>query len=294
MPSKFVQHAGYPLRDEFVAFIMERSYILARKEIGEKPLTKDSILATYRFCNVHREDDRVTKWIAENWRFPHRADKHLWFAMVVARLFNKIDTLAEIGYPVPFRIEALRKKLQARKARGVLVFNPAYVVSTNGVAGDKIDYLLDRVLTPLWTNRDLIVPRSSTPDTLADFHARLMVHDGMGSFMAAQVVADMKYVAPLRDAADWQTFASSGPGSRRGLNRVMGTDPEAGWRKGAWEDALAGLAAAVRNPLKMKGVELHNQDLQNCLCEFDKYRRAVEGGAPKQFYRPYEGSENEI
>jgi hypothetical protein len=32
---------------------------------------------------------------------------------------------------------------------------------------------------------------------------------------------------------------------------------------------------------------LHAQDLQNCLCEFDKYERARLGqGVPKQIYTP--------
>jgi hypothetical protein len=44
--------------------------------------------------------------------------------------------------------------------------------------------------------------------------------DGLGSFIAAQVVADLKYIEPLNKRFDWQTFAASGPGSRRGLNRV--------------------------------------------------------------------------
>ena len=42
-----------------------------------------------------------------------------------------------------------------------------------------------------------------------------------GGFISGQIVADMKYVAPLRDAPDWWNFAVSGPGSRRGLNRVL-------------------------------------------------------------------------
>jgi hypothetical protein len=43
----------------------------------------------------------------------------------------------------------------------------------------------------------------------------------MGSFQSGQVLANLKY-GQLKSAADWWTFAASGPGSRRGLNRVLG------------------------------------------------------------------------
>jgi hypothetical protein len=33
--------------------------------------------------------------------------------------------------------------------------------------------------------------------------------------------------------------------------------------------------------------DLHAQDIQNCLCEFDKYERVRLGeGTPKQLYKP--------
>jgi hypothetical protein len=37
------------------------------------------------------------------------------------------------------------------------------------------------------------------------------------------------------------------------------------------------------------GKPMHAQDLQNCLCEFDKYERARLGeGTPKQIYKEVE------
>ena len=45
---------------------------------------------------------------------------------------------------------------------------------------------------------------------------------GLGPFLAAQIVADLKHVAPLDAATDWWTLARPGPGSERGLNRVRG------------------------------------------------------------------------
>lgn len=281
-----MKDAGYPLAKELVAFIAEREKIRIKKERGDpRPWTKDEVLGTYRFCNIHREDDKVSRYVAEL-RKKYADDDNLWFLMVVARLFNQPTTLEAIREDIlpVFKPEKVRNMLAMRKASGKLIFNAAYIVSTNGVAMDKVDYLLDRVLAPLWTARKRLRP--SVNDTLEGWHLLLMTFDGLGSFIAAQVVADMKYAKPLDKAPDWQSFAASGPGSRRGLNRVMGVDPEAGWRRGAWEEALRGLAKVVEAPLRKAGIELHNQDLQNCLCEFDKMQRVLRGeGRPKQLYK---------
>ena len=53
----------------FLYWVKERLQIYYSKESNEpKPWTKDTILQQYKFCNVHREHDTVTKWIKYNWR----------------------------------------------------------------------------------------------------------------------------------------------------------------------------------------------------------------------------------
>lgn len=272
---------------ELVCFIKERDRIRQAKKAGKpRPWTKDPILDKFRFCNVRREDDYVTRWLRDNW-YPHFSDNpDLWFAAVVARLFNYPDSLeALVSWTLPFAPEKMRSILHSRKRVGKKNFNAAYIVSTNGIAMDKVDYLVTRVLGPLWADRKK--SRPGTVQTLAGYHQCLMKFDGLGSFIAAQVIADLKYIenCPLKDAPDWWTFAASGPGSRRGLNRVMReTQPvTAPWIEGVWREALSTLLSAVDRRLPK---ELHAQDLQNCLCEFDKYERARLGeGTPKQIYK---------
>jgi hypothetical protein len=124
---------------------------------------------------------------------------------------------------------------------------------------------------------------------LSQFYLRLEGFHGMGGgFMAAQVIADLKYVEPLRSAADWMTFAASGPGSRRGMNLVLGRPADQKWHEVYWREALANLQARTRPMFEAVGMEVpHAQDLQNCLCEFFKYERARQGGSmPKRRYRP--------
>src|SRR5882672_2249363 len=203
--------------NDLFKFIRERHRIFLKKRAGEpKPWTEDKILQQYRFCNVFRELDTVTQWIAQNWRTPHKDDPDLWFAMCVARFVNWPETLADVGYPVPWSPAQFKKVLLKRADSEQKVFTGAYIIPSSG---PKIFYIADKVLLPIWKKRDDIRPRKQ--DSLNDFFERLRVFNGFGSFMTAQVVADIKYVKPLLDSHDWYRWASHGPGSRRGLNRVF-------------------------------------------------------------------------
>jgi 5-hmdU DNA kinase, helical domain len=271
---------------EFVEFIDARHDIYVRRFLHKesKPWTVDPILQQYRFCNVYRELDAVTQWIAKNWRTPHQTDPYLWFALTVARLFNRPETLAYIQYPVPFKPEEVYKRLNILQGMGK-VFNPAYIVSTNGVSMDKIDYLLERVLEPLWKNREKVTEAIYDEEAgLAEIHAELTKHNGIGSFLGGQIIADLKYTPDFDGLVDWWTWAASGPGSRRGLNRVLGLPTRTPMSEEQWLKHVQKLTEIV-NTANVLPERIHAQDLQNCLCEFDKYQRVRLGeGTPKQRY----------
>jgi hypothetical protein len=268
--------------NDLVKFIKERENIRVKKENGKpRPWTTDPILGQFRFCNVRREDDRVTRWLRREFYPRFETQKEVWFAAVVARLFNQPDALEAIApHIVPWKPEKVRQILHKRRDAGLRNFNAAYIVSTNGIAMDKVDYIVTRVLGPLWAARKMLnIPH----DKLRGLYEHLTQFDGLGTFIAAQVVADLKYILPYNKCPDWWTFAAPGPGSRRGLNRVNQFPttlmlPEAGW--------LAHLTDMLERVNKKLPEPLHAQDLQNCLCEFDKYERARLGeGRPKQLYK---------
>lgn len=275
-----------------VLFIVEREKVRVRKERGDPwPWTDDPILREYRFCNIRREDDAVTRWIAKYWREPLAAHPDLWWLMCVARLFNDVETLSEIrsqaGEGATLKASfphSMRVAVRARRARGDRVFNPAYMITTAGKKQDKIDYIFE-LLGTLWANRLHLRPQKH--DTLNSYHMLLDQFQGLGSFLTAQVIADLKYVEPLKSASDWHTFAASGPGSRRGMNRILGRPVNASWQEDDWRQKLCKLQTATAVHLKRAGIVLHAQDLQSALCEMDKYERARLGeGKPKQRYRP--------
>jgi hypothetical protein len=275
--------------DHLLYWIEEREAIRRRREAGQpRPWTSDPILHEWNFCNVRREQDRVTRWIVDNWRMPHADDPELWFVMAVARLTNWPETMEAVGYPVPWNREHFVAALHWRAAHGEKAWGDAYVISGGGKAGKglpKEEYIAS-VLDACWQRRNQLRPRPD--DSLLGFCRRLMDMDGLGSFLAGQIIADVKYVAPLKDARDWLTFAASGPGSRRGLNRVLGRPVEASWSEDGWRAALRKLHTAVAPDLqRILGENLHAQDLQNCLCEMDKMERVRLGeGKPKRRFAP--------
>lgn len=270
-----------------VHWVKERESIRLKKEAGEtRPWTLDPILQKYKFTNVHREDDRVSHWVAENLREPADCHPDLWFVMTIAILVNWPDTLETCIWPheagkFVWNEQLFIDQLHERKANGDKVFSGAYIVSTNGRSMDKAEYLAKRVLTPLWNQRKFIRPRFG--DALALFFERLNRFDGMGSFISAQVVAATKYEGYLKDAPDWWEWAASGPGSRRGMNRLYGFDINKKFPESVW---LKRLQNSVRPLIEdALGCAVHAQDCQNCLCEFDKYMRVKLGeGKPRSKY----------
>lgn len=280
-----------PPIERLLYWINERENVRYGKErlCSPKPWTPDPILQGYRFCNVRREDDKVTRWIAEHWRNSHVQCEHLWFALVVARLINWPETLAEIGFPVPHpHLGVWHKKkfvgaCAERQKRKQKVFTGAYMIHADAHhGGTKAEYLAERVLDPLWNDRLKFLNVLQWNANLGGFFKLLREYRDMGEFMCGQVIADLKYVAPLSLAKDWWTWATPGPGSRRGMNRLLGRPVDAKWTVTEWQEELAKLLPEVNKFVKPK---LHAQDLQNCLCEFDKYNRVLFGeGKPRSKY----------
>lgn len=268
-----------------LAFIEAREAVRVKRAAGAPPpWTDDPILRDFRFCNIRREDDRVTKWLTSNWTGPHAEDQHLWFAMTVARHLNLIDALAELGYPVPWNAKRFLKVVRGRMGAGLTAYNAAYMIRAGKTETDKAGYLVEQVFRPLWRRREKVRP--AVGDTLESFHTRLQGEFGLGSFMAAQVLCDVSYRPPLLYATDWDTFAASGPGSRRGLNRVLGRETKEPWSEEDWRAELSTLRERLTPLLAAKGLpHLHARNVQNVLCEYDKYLRTKLGeGRPKQRY----------
>lgn len=236
-----------------VYWITEREKVRKNKESGKPRLwSDDPIFNCYHFCNVRREDDRGTKEIREKVLEYQVRIEELPTIYTVARLLNNADSLELL-------LDKGWNGLKRHRDSGGIVFHVAYVVSTCGKRMDKIDYI---------HNVTADVDMKTIPNTSCEaaYQALLSV-DGLGTFLAAQIVADLKNDRYLADAPDFDTFSSMGPGSKKGLDHIFGR----GTTNSNYERSMSLLEEAL--PPEIKAMNLHRQDLQNCLCEFSKYIR---------------------
>lgn len=272
----------FPLIIRLAYWMREREAIRIKKVSGDRrPWTKDHILHGYRFCNVSREDDRTTKWISKYWRTPHEHDPMLWHTMMMARMLNWPPTLEHVGYPVKWNARGVKTRLREYRDEGNKVFTGAYIVSTNGLKMDKLDFVLATL-----TGARKLGPIITEGMCLKDAHKILTNVPAIGTFMSAQIIADLKQTPVLKSAEDWWDWAAQGPGSKRGLNRIMGLNLDTRWSQEEFCSALIILRDKLYSMPVMKNFRyVCLQDLQNCLCETDKFLRLEQGGKVRAKYQ---------
>jgi hypothetical protein len=265
-----------------IYWINERHKILRRRQAGlPKPWSEDPVMRGVYFCNVHREDDTVTKFIRKMYS-PYVEHDYFEYNIILSRFFNFPPTLEALGYQVdhdPRTMFDIINQIQGKK------WGNAYVVTTCGVKGDKLTYVLEEVMgrvdSALWRIKEA----AATHNCKATARV-LEAIDGIGPFLTGQIIADLKNtnLHPLSDADDWASFVIHGPGSLRGLEWVMQTriTPRNFYIMfDMLRDKLFGRLDTEVGPLCA-------QDLQNCLCEFDKYMRVKNGtGRSKRLYNGY-------
>lgn len=272
--------------EDLLFWIEERESIRIKKELGlPRPWTNDPILHEWRFCNVYREDDVVTRWIHTNWLLPNRNSSGLPFAMVVARMVNRPETLEDLGFPSRWSSTHFIRTIQARKVQKKKVWTNAYMI-TGGYSegGESKEVIIARVLDAAYLK--LQKEPILVTDTLASACEKIK-SPGIGSFLAAQAVADIKFSPWLEKAEDWDTWCAIGPGSTAGLNYLHERPPT----KTLTEDQFRAEVNEVRTIIERNsGIIIDAQNVQNCLCEFSKYvRTKYYGGRPKSLYTPATG-----
>lgn len=271
--------------DRFLYWVRERRQILIKRTNGYvKPWTDDEILQSYYFTNVRREDDKVTIWVTRNIIEPLRDDPKVVFAVITFRWFNWSDTgevLNSHGLLTDWNTKMAVGMLTDRKNRGLQVFTGAFNISNSGSTKPKVERVCEDYIQPVWEDRQQLYDyltdgrnRHGCQCTLADAFKALGRYPGLGGsgFMAAQVICDLAYTHVLEEADDWDTWCSWGPGSKRGMNRVYGFSEEYRMPRSDWDIRLKGLQGLIEDKV---GIHLHARNVQNCLCEFSKYERAL-------------------
>lgn len=276
--------------DRWLYWVQERENVrlarLKQWKRGDKqkpPWTDDEILQSYRFCNVRRMDDKVSQWLLTNWYEPNKDHPNMLLAVALARFVNKPESLMMITSIVfnddGWQADAIVDSLRKYRDKGNTVFNGAYMVRGND-GMDKIDCVVNYYVEPLKKVNDTYPKHSMENAWLT-----ILPSFGMGSFMVGQIVADLRW-AVTGEWLDKYEWAPMGPGSKRGMNRIMEVSTNATMSQEAFLSELTKLIQIGKHGLPKSLTErLEAQDWQNTLCEFDKYERCLHGeGKPKQKY----------
>lgn len=297
--------------DDFFRYARERESIRRRRESGAgAPWTDDPVLKQYRFCNVHRENDAVTKWFRDNVREQLRDSPDVILATVLFRWFNLVRTGEWLFTPdasgfSPFEVYlngAWDWQELGRQLKRALPSGPY----TTGAYMIKTPTGMDKVTGVLWCvdqlaqslARERAADGAEFPHTLQAATHWLQGHPFMGPFMAYEVVTDLRHTHWLENAPDILTWANPGPGAARGLDRLAGDTLGTRDRNNLLDVKtmnveMRALLEASRDsfywPQAWGAWEM--REVEHTLCEFDKYERARLGqGRPKQVFRKGEGN----
>lgn len=272
-------------KELFVYFITEREDIRILKEAGfDKPWTDDSLLATTRFTNINRENDKVTRFIRAHVKY----DEELYAKIYLSRIYNVIESLELVDWSQP--IETIcNDYLRMLATRKILTSN-AYMLTS------RVKHNPGECRAVFYTKRCIeMLERFKQLNSIVRcddcYKAILNIPNiGVGSFLAGQIIADAKNTksSSLYNASDKTTFVCHGPGSMRGLSYYTGKKitPKNFLIefRDAHEDVLMILDKNNRRDIVWQLVDAQN--FQNCFCEFSKYCKLLDN--PRAKHRIYD------
>lgn len=275
--------------DEFFRTARERYRILLRRRQGEpRPWTEDPIFRSFRFCNVHREDDRTTEWFNHHVRHVVATDP--WcslHACMLFRWFNRIETGKRIWDQLlrrEWRPDIVRAKLTGVSP----LVTGAYVIKTPAGMSklEGIIWCMDRAVPHF----EEIIGRRRNFSSLRYMWERLVELPYLGPFMAYEVVTDLRHTVLLNHAIDINTWANAGPGAARGLGLIWGEPDRYRYTSRVHQELmntdmcdLLALSRREENwPKHWPSWEM--REVEHWLCEFAKYKKAEAGGRLKNRY----------
>ena len=288
--------------EPFFAYAAEREKIREIRETRDIDLTDDPIFQTYRFTNVFREDDKVTKYIRKNDPHDNFSNdynfKHQIFYTVMSRWFNRIETLQFINkheiidnfFLTGDRNEVLQK-IRHWRPTGPWVTG-AYIIHTpNGMNWDKLEGVVQDIYE-VWVDLDNLSYRwKSEPDVTMEWMVKdLCRYRDLGPFMSYEIACDLRWsMFKNSPPSDIMTWANPGPGARRGLWRLFDNEEfkkssKAGTR--LCVEAMRLILQEWRGGVGVRSDEAEMREVEHTLCEFDKYERVRLGeGRPREKFK---------
>lgn len=248
-----------------------------RLMLGKVVPSGDPILDDNRFTNTFRAADRVSQRLISIQRGGPQDERSLVMRTLLFKVFNKEETwdyLDGEGLTIGWNPLGVKSALDHYDGT---VFSGAYMMANRVMNGkvkhhfyiDMLNSILDNYLPVLLESR-----------SLAALISRLSDVQGIGPFLSYQYAIDLNYSGLFNFSENDAVVA--GPGAKRGVAKLYGNArlPERRIEQ-LWGER-------DRGPLLMGVRPMHLIDVQNVLCEYDKYTRVAHGesGRMRQRYRP--------
>lgn len=289
--------------ENFYRFVCERHTIWHRRfvEASPPPWTKDPILRKNKFTNIYRELDPGTRFVVESIleREAPRPDKV--FNTMLYRLMCSIPTYTKLGfqYLSEFTEKHFDDVLCDIYNSGAPVFGNAYLISPYASMGSEFKFRnvsrlfghIHRDFANIWRGLDNAKSFEDAFYVIEDCY-------GFGPFLAYQVLVDLTY--PLDDPQGkvlpfgQNEWARLGPGAMRGINRMARVPGQpAALRALRWlwsHQHEQFMEYGLNFPYLNGDTAISLANMQNCLCEFHKYRSIQSGtGKAQRLYIPTSG-----
>lgn len=292
----------------FLDTSIERHFIYlnysGKMSFRNKPYTKDPIFLKWRFCNVFRHLDKVSKYIIDNVIKPNEHHTNLYEGLFIARFFNKIETIELLlnndclFEQYELAIELLNKRHETKP-----LCNSAYYINTKShIFKSKplaeIPYIMLGGLS--YHNKkekdkyslDSYLRKTNSIEKLVNDYIKI---PSISHFMAYEYITDLTYSKRYfkEKPIDYYTYANFTIGSLRGLKRLLGIPLNANIKISkvnltTYTNELLKYWQYIMNkhivllPFQFKEfANISMRDVEHWLCEFDKYCRIYYKETPR-------------
>ena len=220
-----------------------------REAIRKGKTTTDYVLLNSRFCNIHREDDKVTKWIFNNCDSIEK--------VFVARLINRIDLL-ELWRSLDYDTVQYLFKSKVKTNSGAYQFYPR--------KGETIMNIFYDVLQSMEDLKELLAIADGKDISIKDLSIRLSDEIGRPiHFYNMMVILDLAAMEMINP-------------------KILDTEPYVG---PGGEPILKALKASLADVSSSLGLPQYTTE--HLLCEFRKYVQRSLNGIPNNRKRDTNG-----
>lgn len=272
--------------DLYWYFASERQRMFEKRAAGlPAPWTNDSILQTYKFCNVFRAADRVSQYMIRECCYHKEpcspADR--LFQIIAFRMFSKIETWQAVRnflgrYPT---LDDLANgkfvgALKYAKAKNGTIYTHAFILAPGNVYHQPAKHLNHVELFKHMFLADDLASKLLAAKSLQEVYDLLHTYPLMGDFMSYQTAIDLNYSDLINFAED--DFVMPGLGALRGIKKCfedLGDYSPAEvimWMVENQSKEFTRLGLPFNG---LFGRPLHAIDCQGLFCETDKYARVA-------------------